>query len=73
MLWSVKHGYEAMMNGATDVVFSIDGPGYNGPANQTAGPTKKVKVETGEGHNVLNNAAILEVVEDIVSCPGCEE
>jgi hypothetical protein len=25
----VEHGYEAMMNGARDVVFLIDGPGYN--------------------------------------------
>jgi hypothetical protein len=66
----VERGYKAMMNGAMDVVFSINGPGYNGPTN---GTTKKIKVETGEGHNVLNNTEILEVVEDIVSYPGCEE
>jgi 4-hydroxy-3-methylbut-2-en-1-yl diphosphate synthase IspG/GcpE len=39
----------------------------------TNGTTKKIKVETGEGHNVLNNTKILKVVKDIVSCPGCEE
>jgi hypothetical protein len=67
---AVSRGYDAMMNGATDVVFSIDGPGHISPTKAT---TKKVKIETGEGHNVLNNTEILEVVEDMVSCPGCEE
>jgi hypothetical protein len=72
----VERGLDAMMNGATDVVFSIDGPGYTRePTNEQAGPnTKKVKVETDEARqNVLNNAVTNEVVEDIVSCPGCEE
>jgi hypothetical protein len=52
----VSRGYNAMMNSATDVVFSIDGPGHINPMN---GTTKKMKVETGEGHNVLNNTAPL--------------
>jgi hypothetical protein len=66
----VSRGYDAMMNGATDVVSSINGPGYNDPTKET---TKKMKVKTGEGCDVLNNTEILEVVEDIVSCPGCKE
>jgi hypothetical protein len=66
----VSRGYDAMMNGAKDVVFSIDGPGHINPTNET---TKKMRVKTGEVHNVLNNTEILEVVEDIVSCPGCKE
>jgi hypothetical protein len=27
----LEHGYEEMMNGATDVAFYIDGPGYHDP------------------------------------------
>jgi hypothetical protein len=67
----VSRGFDAMLNGSPDVVFSIDGPGHIDP---TTGKKIKVEtVETGEGHNVLNNTEILEVVEDMVSCPGCEE
>ncbi len=71
----VARGYEAMMNGATDVAFFINRPSnHNQESSLEPGvPTKKHKVNEGEEHNVLNNAAILEVVKDIVPCPGFEE
>jgi hypothetical protein len=76
ILAAVESGWEAMMSGATkDVAFLIDGPGYHDGEGNLRGetPNKNDHDQDQDKHNVLNSVETIEVVEDVVICPGCEE